>query len=508
MAKPYIDRTMSPLYAMAARELEQASKPKPLPNGRPPVKPFDPVMLPDELAGFVVDTADRQQSPVDFVAVTAVCALSGLIGTRARIQPKQRDSGWLITPNLWGALIGRTSAMKSPAMRAALIPLELMERSAAKGYAEALSQYRIDTELMKIAAKTAAADAAKAIKRGSSDDARALLESVASAEPEEPAARRFIVNDASVEALGAILNQNPIGITLVRDELAGWLAFHQTEAGAPSRAFYLEAYNGTGSFTYDRIGRGHVRIESACVAMIGGIQPSKLAPVIKGALSGSSDDGLMQRLQLAVWPDDLREWAWRDQPGCIQSERRYTDVFEALDEFPVPADPDDALTLKFSDEAQAEFVQWMEALQTEARAGDLSPTMEAHLLKMPQTVARLALIFELITGGRDHVRIDATLQALAWSDYLRSHAERIYSLGENATTDAARLILERRDKLHDGFRARDLRRKQWAGLNTPEAVNEALDMLVEYQWLEQSIEPSMDEIGGRPTVSYSWSTEA
>lgn len=478
--------------------------PLPLPNGRPEVMPFDPVMLPDALAGFVIDTADRQQSPADFIAVTALCAVSGLIGTRARIQPKQLDSGWIVTPNLWGALIGRPSAMKSPAMKAALMPLERMERKAAKDHAEAQRQYQIDTELSKLAAKDAQGNAAKALKQGSQDNARAFLESANKAEPDEPIARRFIVNDASVESLGAILNQNPIGLTLVRDELAGWLAYHQTEAGASSRAFYLEAFNGTGSFTYDRIGRGHVRIESACVALIGGIQPSRLAPVIQGATTGSLDDGLIQRLQLAVWPDDMREWQWRDKPGCQRSAADFADVFAALDDLPTPDNPDDALTLKFSDEAQAEFVLWMEAIQTEARSGELSPTMEAHLLKMPQTVARLALIFELVAGGRVHVGIDATIQALAWAEYLRSHANRVYSLGANAGADAARLILDRRDKLPSGFRARELRRKQWAGLNTVEAVNEALNMLVEYQWLEQTIENSHDEIGGRPTISYTW----
>jgi len=75
-----------------------------------------------------------------------------------------------------------------------------------------------------------------------------------------------------------------------------------SDAGA-ERAFYLEAFNGDGGYTFDRIGRGTVRIESTTVALIGGIQPSKLAPLVRGAASGQADDGLIQRLQLAVWPD-------------------------------------------------------------------------------------------------------------------------------------------------------------------------------------------------------------
>ena len=50
--------------------------------------------------------ADRQQSSVDFVAVAALCGLATLAGNTVRIKPKCYDD-WLITPNIWAAIIGR-----------------------------------------------------------------------------------------------------------------------------------------------------------------------------------------------------------------------------------------------------------------------------------------------------------------------------------------------------------------------------------------------------------------
>jgi hypothetical protein len=52
------------------------------------------------------------------------------------------------------------------------------------------------------------------------------------------------------------MNENPRGLLLIRDELPGFLAHMESEDHQSERAFYLEAFNGDGQFTYDRIGRG------------------------------------------------------------------------------------------------------------------------------------------------------------------------------------------------------------------------------------------------------------
>ena len=63
---------------------------------------------------------------------------------------------------------------------------------------------------------------------------------------------------------------------------------------------------------------------------------------------------------------------------------------------------------------------------------------------MPVRGAALALLFELIEGGRFEVDKSAVRRALAFADYLLSHANRLYSAGETMAADGARLIVERR----------------------------------------------------------------
>jgi hypothetical protein len=63
----------------------------------PGVEPFTGELLPESLRGYVVDIADRQQSPPDFAAVTALCGLAAVLGNKVCIRPKQHDN-WEVVP--------------------------------------------------------------------------------------------------------------------------------------------------------------------------------------------------------------------------------------------------------------------------------------------------------------------------------------------------------------------------------------------------------------------------
>jgi putative DNA primase/helicase len=87
--------------------------PAPLPEGLPPVVSLDPTMIPEPLRGWIVDVSARMQIPPGFAAVGAVVVAGSLIGRKIGIYPKRRDD-WLVVPNLWGAVVGRPSLLKTP----------------------------------------------------------------------------------------------------------------------------------------------------------------------------------------------------------------------------------------------------------------------------------------------------------------------------------------------------------------------------------------------------------
>lgn len=476
--------------------LSDTTRPQPLPSGLAVAMAWRDDLLPVSLRAFVRDIADRTQCPPDFVAVPLVVAIGAVVGRKVSIHPKQRDD-WAVVPNQWGVIIGRPSAMKSPALKQALQPITALEATRMELYRGELTEHVAKGEVLELERKLARERAKKLVSSGDTTAALAEMSKVVDSS-ETPSLRRFIVNDASVEKLGELLNENPNGLLLVRDELGGWLASMQTEDGAVGRAFYLECFDGNGSFVYDRIGRGTTFIQSCCLSLVGGIQPSRIAPLIRGAITGEMDDGLVQRLQLAVWPDDNSDWKLVDRWPNKAAIEAVELLIRDLDQ--IPDEPRQAL--RFSPDAQAVFNSWYQAHMLETKFSELHPALESHFMKMPQTIAGLALIFELVDGGRAVVGPEATTKALEWAAYLKSHASRLYGAAINAPLLGAQLILSRRHKLPEPFTPRLIRSKKWAGLDTTSAVNEALAVLQEHKIII-GYEVAA-EAGGRPSRQYIW----
>jgi putative DNA primase/helicase len=214
-------------------------QPQPLPGGLPAVPPFDAALLPALFRAWVTDVSERMQCPPDFAAVAMMIAADSLIGRQLSIRPKQKDD-WTVVPNLWGMIIGRPSLLKSPALHEAMRPLRALEAEAAKRYREAMGDWEAGQVVAKEAAKVAAPRIRKLLKMGQHAEARAHARQDLESE-QEPVRRRFVVNDTTVEKLGVILAENPIGVLIFRDELVGFLRAMEREGHEQDRAFYLEA---------------------------------------------------------------------------------------------------------------------------------------------------------------------------------------------------------------------------------------------------------------------------
>ena len=353
-------------------------------------------------------------------------------------------------------------------------------------------------------------DAKKRIAAAIKDGADALSIAEASLEDDEtaPVRRRFVVNDSSVEKLGEILNENPNGLVVYRDELIGLLRSLDKEGQEGARAFYLEAWNGNGRFTYDRIARGTIDIEAAILSIIGGIQPGPLAEYQRAALqSGKGDDGLLQRFQLSVWPDVSRAWRNVDRWPDTTAKQRAWSVFQrlyALDWQSVGAacdgdDPDGIPYLRFSADAQRRFDEWRGELESKVRGGDEHPAMESALAKYRSLIPALALLIHLANDQEGPVDATALGQAIGWGDYLESHARRVFASTIDPAADGARVLAGKiqAGKLGDRFALREIYRHGWSGLRCRDEAQPAVDVLVELGWIREAVEPSGPE-GGAP----------
>ena len=477
-------------------------EPMPLPDALPSVVAFDFDLLPDALRPWVQDIAERVQCPPDFPAVGAMIALAAVVGRKIGIRPKRQDD-WLEVPNLWGAIIGRPGVMKSPALRESMRPLKRLEVQAHERFESEKADWQQKQELHKLRREAERANIVKALKGGKEISPDALAGGLAE---DEPQCRRYIVNDCSVEALGVILQGNPNGTLAYRDELIGLLKSLDKEGNEGARGFFLSAWSGSDSYTFDRIGRGlNMRIDACCLSLLGSIQPSVIGGYLRQAVSGSGGDGLLSRFQLLVWPDVSSEWRDVDRWPELQARTTANKTFDRLDTLDPQAisekiEDGGIPYLRFDDAAQEIFSNWRAGLESRLRSGEDHAAVEAHLAKYRKLVPALALLSHLAdhTGGA--VGDVALLKALAWAEYLESHARRAYASVTQAEAESARALLNRirRGEVTDPFTRRDVYLKHWACLSKPEEALEATRLLCDLDWLREE----RQETGGAPKTLY------
>jgi putative DNA primase/helicase len=490
-----MDAQIKHIQSQQASE-DEWDTPLPLNSSLPPVKALTKELIPESLRGWLVDVADRMQIPLEFAAVPCLVILGSLIGRKIGIYPKAYDT-WIVFGNLWGKLIGRPSLLKSPAINEIRAPLEKLIADAAEAHQSNLAKFEEDQSWTKARKSAHEEELKKAAKNKGPRPENTSIE-----EPPEPHEKRFITNESTVEKIGEILLQNPQGILLLRDELFGWIRLLEKPGREGDRQFYLEAWNGAGSFTVDRIGRGTLRIPALCLSVLGAITPGPLSKYVLSTLSGGcGDDGLLQRFQLAVWPDVSETWENVDRPPDKKAKEKAFKIFENIGNF-APG-KDQVSGVNFTPDAQQIFNAWREKLERRLRTGELTASMESHLGKFRSLVPKLALIFHVAeTIGCQQplsaVGVGELSLAIQWAEYLESHAFRIYHPADPGV-DSAKALLEkiRGGHLQDGFSIRNIYHgRHWAHLENAEKAETGARILEDNGWVRCQVTST----GGRPTT--------
>lgn len=471
-------------------------EPEPLAESLPDVAQFDLELMPESFRPLVKDVAERMQVPLDFPAVAAIATLAGITNRRAVIQPKRNDHTWTVVPNLWGGIVAPPGMLKSPVLTCMTQPARAIESDWRKAHEDEERIYRAAQESQKLEIAAWEQEYKKAAKKKDSKERPAKPESSLV----QPVLRRLITSDATFESLHVLLSENPAGLFVVRDELTGWLAGLERQGREQERAFFLECWNGDAAHTIDRIGRGSVFVPHACVSLFGGIQPARLRSYLADALrDGPSNDGLMQRFQLLVWPNTAAGWAYIDRKPDTNALELTAEVYCRI----AALDAENPLRLQFDNEAQALFKQWLTDLEQRIRAEDVPPAMQAHLSKYRSLMPSLALLFALADGHTDCVPLSQAQLACDWCDYLETHANRVYSAQARPEQHAAIALSKRLAKgwkREDGFfTVRDVYRGGWTALDSPDAARGALLVLEEYGWVRRDSDTLTP---GRPSETY------
>jgi putative DNA primase/helicase len=469
------------------------TEPEDLPDIPPaPPLPADPVPL--KLDEWVRDISRCANTPLDYPVSAAWVAAGAAIGRRVGLMVCPSDN-FIVIPNLWGGVIGDPSQRKSTPLSAVFKPLQALEVEESLDY-ESKEIDRVAAEGLLRVLKNKLGK--KREKGQLSEEDRNEYANAQSDLREAKRQTRYVGTDPTVPKLGEMLLDNPNGILLHRDELAGFFASLGESGREQDRAFYLTAWNGDKNYIWDRIERGTKLIENTCVSIFGSIQPGVLGSIIRGAQKGAEgNDGLLQRFQVLVYPEKMRTYKRPTKPPNTEALKAATEAFRTLVGI---TKLEGSMTrlggsipfLQFSRDAQALYYEWSDALQQELRTSDMHPTMMAHLAKYASLMPSLALIDHVVDVGRGPVGVVSVQKAIRMCVYYRGHAERIFAPQTAVDLNVARLILPKitsgavakRSGSPERFVPRDIYRAGWSGLDDKSQVEAGLQCLEEHGYVQ------------------------
>lgn len=226
-----------------------------------------------------------------FVALPVLAVIASTIGNTRFIRLKRT---WTEPPIVWTLIIGESGTLKSPAQDLAVLYLYRVQKRLISEYKQRVAEFADELKQWKEAKKKHAA--------GEGEDP--------GDQPEPPVLRRVIVSDITIEKLAQILEDNPRGTLVARDELAGWIGSftkYKGKQGGTDVPNWLQL-NRAGVLILDRKtgNRPSLFVEPASACVTGGIQPGVLAKALTADLL---DSGLAARL-LPCWPPRVpKEWS-------------------------------------------------------------------------------------------------------------------------------------------------------------------------------------------------------
>jgi len=325
--------------------------------------------------------------------------------------------------------------------------------------------------------------------------------------PEEPIEERRWTADSTIEKL-ADLMATARGLTLKRDELAGWAGqMNKYSRSEGDRQFYLEAYSG-GSYTVDRIKRGTTWIPDLYLNIVGGVQPS----VARDLFGIGPDDGLAARFT-AISPELPGEWRATDRAPSLAARDALDAVSDALAgrDWSGVLSVDTYKPLPFcrpDPEGVALLAEWREQTVRAWRGGEYEGRHAGRVGKYDGLATRLTLVSHFIdwAAGRAAdaatVPADTVARVLDLMDgYVAPMDRRVYgAYGEAAGAEGGRRIAAWIEATRpERFTAREVRRHNWSGLQEPADVATALDWLAVRGWVRDA---HPERRSGRPSDVY------
>jgi replicative DNA helicase len=477
---------------------------RPAPFGVAGEVPAFPVeILPGWLGEYVAALATATQTPPDLAGMLALAVLATVAAGAVEVEPRP---GWREPLCLFIAVGMDAGARKSAVFTALTGPVADFERQQAAAAQPGITETAVLRRIADQAAATAEAAAGKA-PASQQEEARAeaIARAAEAANLVVPPVPRWLVDDATPEALAGLLaTYGRIALLSPEGDVFDQMAGRYNQAAGPNLGVYLKGHAGD-LLKVDRRGRPPEYVERPCLTIGLAVQPEVLRSL--AGRPGFGGRGLLARFLYSL-PASLvgrRQAGAPPVPAAVAD--RYALELQALAaSLAVPAGDDgpDLLTL---DQAAGELLLGFERdlePRLSAGSGDL-----AHLAgwaaKLAGATCRLAGLLHLAGHLRDGwahpISADTLAGAARLAGYLVEHARAVFDLmGADPRVDDARWLLDwitRTGQVQ--FTRRDAHAAAPRG-RFPKAtsLDPALSLLEEHGYLRRVDADPSGPKGGRP----------
>ncbi len=274
-------------------------------------------------------------------------------------------------PLFYSVIVDKPGRGKTPIVREVLRPLVKIEQRYREAHAEALRKHR----------------EANNENKGNT--------------PPPPTGKEIILNDFTLESVYKVLQGNPRGVIVFRDEVAGWLNSmnaYKTKGG--DEQFWLENYN-SGLVKINRQKSERALFVRNCFAsVVGTTQPAILAAFAEG---NKAYNGFLARI-LFSYPEDTEKIGYNNRQPDRGFRDRWDEIIQHIYNLPTNVDHavddlDDAsiepTLIGLSSKAETLYQEYYNEIAKQVNDSD-DEIEQAVLTKFDSHVLRIALVLTFL----------------------------------------------------------------------------------------------------------------
>ena len=450
-----------------------------------PWEPYPVECLPSSLAKYVQAVADCLGCDPSQVALPLIVVMASAIGTTRVVRVKE---GWEVFAILWGAVIGESGTLKTPAYQKAIVFAQHYQHRLAESYEQECRTY--ETKLLDYETRLA--------KWKRNPDSEEPPE-----KPPKPICRRVVTNDATIEALALLLRDNPRGLLVACDELSTWFGsfgrYSRTGSREAEVGQWVSLYHGQ-PLNIDRKTSGFVHVPMAAVSIVGLIQPRVLREVLD---SFHLENGLAARFLFIRPPTQIKRWTDKElNPQVVTPVENVFSRLYGLTHVLTPEGKPVPTRVELCPEAREAFKAFYN--HHNETAAEFTGDFRSALAKLEELPLRLALTIHLgrwadgETVNPDFIDLESMQRAIRLTQWHVRETQRFYEWIHELTIDSQdQRVLEWIRKKGGEVTPRDLARGIWQFRGKTDEAEAVLQRLVEARCGTWENIPSSQK-GGKP----------